>query len=108
MARFARICPLFAAASLSALLCACAPPRHGGRLPGGGDADFASFNAADTDHNGLLDSQEVQNAWPELAPYFRRMDTDLSGWLSWEEVKSASYGLRKPDEGPPPRQCCDL
>jgi hypothetical protein len=46
---------------------------------------FAQFDAADTDHSGKLSAQEAQ-AVPLIARYFREMDTDKNGEVSWHEV----------------------
>ena len=46
---------------------------------------FAQFDAADTDHSGKLSPEEAQ-AIPFVARYFREIDSDRSGDVSWQEV----------------------
>jgi len=70
------------------MLVACA--GGGGRSQDGRWIDgisFEQFDAADTDHDGKLDRAEVEAAFPQLLPHFGRLDSDKSGFLSWNELK---------------------
>ncbi len=77
---------LLAACGLLLVLAACGS----GKVRDDGPVSFQQFEAADADHDGKLDREEV-NAIPELAPYFSRMDTDRSGYLSWSEVRAGRF-----------------
>lgn len=43
------------------------------------------FKAADTDKDGRLSRQEVEQASPYLADNFKERDKDGDGYLNWEE-----------------------
>lgn len=72
------------------LLSACAAGGGGGRSQDGRwieGISFERFDAADTDHDGKLSRAEVEPAFPQLLLHFGRLDSDKSGFLSWNELK---------------------
>jgi hypothetical protein len=67
---------------------------------------FKVFDDADTNHDGKLDRDEVA-AVPELEPllrHFERIDSDHSGFLSWNEVRAARFPIFRPPPLPGQRE----
>lgn len=56
------------------------------------EVEFAQFDRADSDRDGRLSPAEAQAALPDYAAHFAQVDTDDSGYLSWNEIKAAHYG----------------
>lgn len=73
--------------------CQSGPGRFAGRFP---EHRFEEFESADSDRDGKL-SREEAAAFPEHQRFFDYLDSDASGFLSWQEFKLAT----KPDLRPP-------
>lgn len=96
--RYLRVA-LIAATAGSIAACGAAPGRFGGRL---GEIKFEAFEAADTDHDGKLSRLETAAAFPEHGHYFKNLDSDASGYLSWQEVKLGRLPQPMPPRMPGP------
>jgi Ca2+-binding EF-hand superfamily protein len=52
------------------------------------------FNAADTNHDGKLSSDEAKAGMPHIAEHFSEIDTDKDGYVSKAEIMSAMAAMK--------------